>query len=158
LCDLQDVTLKYTAANSTTPQHINDAAKDVLTPVVVPQVPAVETESAVTPASEPVALGTEASVSAASWSKRLQRVEGNSSEPIPQEKTQLQEEGSPVGRMVNRDTELDPSGEYVCQTGLVAVTEKANISGQMEGGTEEEGYLRESCLEKVSTPQGISHV
>jgi hypothetical protein len=28
----------------------------------------------------------------------------------------------------------------------------------MEGGTEEEGYLRESCLEKVSTPQGISHV
>lgn len=169
--DLQDVTLKYTEANSSTLQHINDAANDIHTPVVAPQVPNAETVSAVTPelgntatsfVSELVASGTETSVSAeklsASLSKQLQnsgleRAACNSSEPIPGE------EGNHVGKMVNRGTSVQYSGgESACQTGLVSVTEKADISGQVEGGTEKEECLRESCLEKVSTPQDISHV
>jgi hypothetical protein len=167
LFDLQDVTLKYTEANSSTLQHINGAANDIHTPVVAPQVPTVETElgnMATSSVSELGASGTEANVSAeklaASSSKQLknsglERAACNSSEPIPEE------EGNHVGRMEKRGTELDPSvqhsgGESACQTGLVAVTEKADISGQVEGGTEKEECLRESSLEKVSTPWGIS--
>jgi hypothetical protein len=168
---LQDVTLKYTEATSSTYQHVNDAASDIHTSVVAPQVPKVETESVVTSevgsgakksfVSEPVASGMEASDGAekpaaqenCGSSSKLLENSGleSSSEPVQtavQEKNQLEEEGNHVGRTVNRLTKLDPTvkhstGESPHQIGLQGVAEEANITAQMDG------CLRESSVEKV---------
>jgi hypothetical protein len=73
-----------------------------------------------------------------------------------QEKNQLEEEGSHVGRVVDRQTDLDPplqvdnDGEPVCHIGLVSVTETGDITGQIRGSKEKDGRLRESSLERVS--------
>jgi hypothetical protein len=178
----QDVTLKYIEVNSSTSQHFNDAANGIRAPAVTQEVPNAEIESVVTSeagsrarkpfVNELVASRTEDSSSAEkstaqdnsdSLSKPLQNsgleaAASSSAEPIrtsAQEKNQLEEEGSHVGRVVDRQTELDPlvqdsAGEPASQVGLVAVTEKGDITGQMGDRKEKDGRLRESSLERVS--------
>lgn len=86
-----------------------------------------------------------------------------SSEPmrtaVAQEKNRLEEEGSHVGGVVDRQTDLDPlvqvdnAGEPGCQVGLVSVTERGDITGQMGESKEKDECLRESSLERSWRPQ-----
>jgi hypothetical protein len=184
LFDPQDVTLKYIEVNSSRSQHTN-ATNGIHAPAVAPQVHNMETESAVTSdvgsratqsfVHELVASRTEdggslekpaAQENSDSLSKPLQNsgldsAASDSREPMrtaaAQEKNQLEEEeGSHVGRVVDRQTDLDPpvqvdnAGEPACHIGLVSVTETGDITGQIRESKEKDGHLRESSLERVS--------
>jgi hypothetical protein len=185
LSDLQDVTLKYIEVNSSRSQHTNDAANDIHTPVVAAQVHNVETESPVTlevgsratqsfvqeliasrtvdsgSAGKPSGQENSDSLSKPSQNSGLEAAASDSSEPMrtaaAQEKNQLEEEeGSHVGRVVDKQADVDPpvqvgsAGEPACQIGLVSVTERDDITGQMGESKEKNGCLRESSLERVS--------
>jgi hypothetical protein len=93
----------------------------------------------------------------------LEAAASDSNEPMRtaalQEKNQLEEEeeeGSCVGRVVDRQTDLDPpvqvdnAGEPACHIGLVSVTETGDITGQIRESKKKDGCLRESSLERVS--------
>lgn len=185
LFDLQDVTMEYIEVNSSRSRHTNDAANGIHAPAVEPQVPHVETESVVTSevgsratqsfvhelvasrtedgssAEKPAAQENSDSLSKPLQNSGLKAAASDSSECIrtaaAQEKNQLEEEeGSHVGRVVDRQTDLDPpvqvdnAGDPARHIGLVSVTETDDITGQLGESKKKDECLRESSLERVS--------
>ncbi|XP_023724326.1 uncharacterized protein LOC111873650 [Cryptotermes secundus] len=188
MSNIRDVTVKYIEVNSSRSQHANDAVNGIHAPVVTTG-SAVTSEvgrrAAQASVHEPVAPMVEGGGSAKKpgaqedsdcLSKSLQNsgleaAVSDSSEPMrtaaAQEKNQLEEEeeegeeeeGSHVGSVVDRQTDLDPpvqvdnAGEPTRHIRLVPVTEMDDFTDQMEESKEKDGRLRESSLERSWRPQ-----